>query len=50
MTGLVRALLEEGADLEHPSLRTLPEDLAARVEARLRDLDGRPWPPSSCWR
>ena len=40
VTGLLRALLEEGADLEHPSLHTMPEDLAARVESRLRDLDG----------
>lgn len=39
VTGLVRALLEEGADLENPSLRSLPEDLADRVETRLRDLD-----------
>ncbi len=39
--GLVRALVEEGADLGHPSLRSLPEDLAERVQARLRDLDGR---------
>ncbi len=39
VTGLMRALLEEGADLEHPSLQTLPEDLAARVETRLRNLD-----------
>lgn len=40
VTGLVRALLDEGADLEHPSLQSLPEGLADRVEARLRDLDG----------
>lgn len=39
VTGLVRALLDEGADLEHPSLRSLPEDLSDRVQARLRDLD-----------
>jgi DNA-binding CsgD family transcriptional regulator len=36
---LLRALLEEGADLEAPRLRALPEDLAARVRARLRGLD-----------
>ncbi|GAC1529886.1 MAG: hypothetical protein NVS3B12_03730 [Acidimicrobiales bacterium] len=40
--GLVRALLEEGADLDAPVLRSLPEDLADRVEARLHHLD----PPS----
>jgi ATP/maltotriose-dependent transcriptional regulator MalT len=40
VSGLVRALLEEDADLAHPSLESLPEDLAERVEARLRDLDG----------
>jgi DNA-binding CsgD family transcriptional regulator len=40
VTGLVRALLDEGADLAHPSLTALPEDLAARVEARLENLDG----------
>ncbi len=39
VTGLVRALLEENADLAHPSLQSLPEDLAERVEARLRELD-----------
>jgi ATP/maltotriose-dependent transcriptional regulator MalT len=38
VTGLVRALLEEGGDLAHPSLRALPEDLADRVQARLRTL------------
>jgi class 3 adenylate cyclase/ATP/maltotriose-dependent transcriptional regulator MalT len=38
VTGLVRALLEEDADLAHPSLRALPEDLADRVHARLRTL------------
>jgi ATP/maltotriose-dependent transcriptional regulator MalT len=37
--GLVRALVEEGADLARPSLRSLPEDLAERVQARLRNLD-----------
>jgi ATP/maltotriose-dependent transcriptional regulator MalT len=40
VTGLVRALLEEGADLACPGLRTLPEDLVERVHARLRGLDG----------
>ncbi len=40
VTGLVRALIEEGADFEHPSLRSLPEDLSERVQARLRALDG----------
>jgi DNA-binding CsgD family transcriptional regulator len=39
VTGLVRALLEEGADLSRPSLRSLPESLAERVQARLRDLN-----------
>ena len=38
VTGLVRALLEEGGDLAQPSLRALPEDLADRVQARLRTL------------
>jgi class 3 adenylate cyclase/ATP/maltotriose-dependent transcriptional regulator MalT len=38
VTGLVRALLEEDADLANPSLRALPEDLADRVQARLRTL------------
>lgn len=37
--GLLRALLEEGADLEAPELRALPEDLAERVHARLRNLE-----------
>jgi ATP/maltotriose-dependent transcriptional regulator MalT len=40
VTGLVRALLEEGSDLSRPSLRSLPESLAERVQARLRNLDG----------
>ena len=39
MTGLLRALLEEGGDLSRPSLHSLPEDLADRVLARLRGLD-----------
>jgi class 3 adenylate cyclase/DNA-binding CsgD family transcriptional regulator/tetratricopeptide (TPR) repeat protein len=38
-TGLVRALIEEGSDLAHPSLHSLPEDLADRVQARLRALE-----------
>jgi DNA-binding CsgD family transcriptional regulator len=37
--GLLEALLDEGADLASPMLRRLPEDLAERVEARLRALD-----------
>jgi class 3 adenylate cyclase/DNA-binding CsgD family transcriptional regulator len=37
--GLLRALLEEGADLEAPELRALPEDLAERVRARLQNLE-----------
>ncbi|MGH9037805.1 MAG: ATP-binding protein, partial [Acidimicrobiia bacterium] len=36
--GLVRALVEEGADLEAPALQHLPEDLAERVTSRLRRL------------
>jgi ATP/maltotriose-dependent transcriptional regulator MalT len=39
VTGLLRALLEEGGDLSRPSLHSLPEDLADRVQARLRALD-----------
>ena len=39
VTGLLRALLEEGGDLSRPSLHSLPEDLADRVLARLRGLD-----------
>ncbi|HEV8626531.1 MAG TPA: AAA family ATPase [Acidimicrobiia bacterium] len=37
--GLLRALLEEGADLSRPELRVLPEDLSERVGVRLRQLD-----------
>ena len=37
--GLLEALLDEGADLTAPVLRQLPEDLAERVEARLRSLN-----------
>jgi class 3 adenylate cyclase/DNA-binding CsgD family transcriptional regulator/tetratricopeptide (TPR) repeat protein len=38
-TGLLRSLLDEGADLGRPALRVLPEDLAERITVRLRDLD-----------
>jgi len=37
--GLVRALVEEGADLAAPALRHLPETLSERVASRLRRLD-----------
>ena len=37
--GLLRALIDEGADLEHPHLESLPEDLKERVGARLQHLD-----------
>jgi len=37
--GLMRALLEEGADLAAPRLRRLPEDLADRVRALLATLE-----------
>jgi DNA-binding CsgD family transcriptional regulator len=37
--GLLRALLEEGADLAAPALRTLPEELTERVANRVRSLD-----------
>src|SRR5581483_4568649 len=37
--GLLRALLDEGADLAHPALQVLPEDLTERVALRLRQLD-----------
>jgi DNA-binding CsgD family transcriptional regulator/tetratricopeptide (TPR) repeat protein len=39
--GLVRALLDERADLSAPSLRRLPEGLTERVAARVRGLDPR---------
>ena len=39
--GLVRALLDEGADLAAPQLRRVPEDLAERVRALLVTLDTR---------
>ena len=37
--GLLRALLEEGANLAAPALRRIPEGLAERVTSRLRELD-----------
>jgi ATP/maltotriose-dependent transcriptional regulator MalT len=37
--GLVRALVEEGADLSEPALRSLPEGLAERVATRVGVLD-----------
>jgi DNA-binding CsgD family transcriptional regulator len=37
--GLLRALVDEGGDLQHPALQALPEDLAKRVESRLGQLD-----------
>jgi DNA-binding CsgD family transcriptional regulator len=37
--GLLQALVEEGADLSAPTLRSLPEGLAERVAARARGLD-----------
>jgi DNA-binding CsgD family transcriptional regulator len=33
--GLLQALLEEGADLDHPALRSLPEGLAERIRVRM---------------
>lgn len=39
--GLVRALLEESADLSAPRLRRLPEGLAERVAARIRRSDDK---------
>lgn len=38
-TGLLRALLEEGADLSAPRLQRLPESLTERVSSRIRGLD-----------
>lgn len=38
--GLLRALVEEGADLQAPRLRRLPENLSARVMGRVELLDG----------
>lgn len=37
--GLLRALADEDADLDHPALRSLPEDLTQRVHARLEQLE-----------
>lgn len=37
--GLLRALLDEGADLSAPRLRQLPEDLAERLRALLATLE-----------
>ncbi len=39
--GLIRALLDEDADLEHPSLESLPEDLAQRVTTLIERFDPR---------
>ena len=39
VVGLLRALVAESADLEHPALRALPVDLAERVLSRLGQLD-----------
>jgi class 3 adenylate cyclase/DNA-binding CsgD family transcriptional regulator len=36
--GLLRALAEEDADIEHPALTSLPEDLTQRVHARIEQL------------
>jgi class 3 adenylate cyclase len=36
---LLQALLDEGADLAHPDLRSLPGSLAERVSSRLQSLD-----------
>jgi DNA-binding NarL/FixJ family response regulator len=37
--GLLHALIEESADLAAPKLRALPEEIARRVEVRVRGLD-----------
>ena len=37
--GLLRALADEDADLDHPALTSLPEDLTQRVHARLEQLE-----------
>jgi DNA-binding CsgD family transcriptional regulator len=37
--GLLQALVDEGANLASPELRSVPEELAERVVARLRSLD-----------
>ena len=39
--GLLQALVDEGADLNAPTLRSLPEGLAERVSGRLARLDDR---------
>ena len=39
LLGLLYALLDEGADLSAPALRTLPEALTAQVARRVRALD-----------
>jgi len=39
LLGLLRALLDEGADLAAPALRTLPEALTGQVARRVRALD-----------
>jgi hypothetical protein len=46
---LLRALVDESADLEHPAVRAMPEDLAERVEGRVAQLDPavKPYRPSS---
>ncbi len=38
-TGLLRSLMDEGADFSRPALQVLPEDLTERIVVRLRDLD-----------
>jgi predicted ATPase len=38
--GLLRSLLDEGGDINHPQLRRLPEEMTQRVTARTRSLDG----------
>ena len=48
--GLLRALADEDADLDHPRLDSLPEDLAQRVTALARALDPRAARCSSCSR
>ena len=48
--GLLRALVEEQADLSAPVLRRLPEGLAERVTGRLRELDDAAHGRWSCWR
>ena len=37
--GLLRALVDEGADLDHPELRRLPENLAERFQGVLATFD-----------